>query len=95
MFNLLRMLGLLALAGSFLGCGSKGVACTGALKYSCIVGGCDHDVVVDPTCYDDGTFVCPSGSVAQTSCGGCIGLIDPGCTCGDGGITCSYDAAGQ
>jgi hypothetical protein len=86
MFYLLRVFGLLALAGSFLGCGSKD--CPGQpVKYSCIIGGCSHDVVTDPVC-SDGTFVCPSGSVAQSSCGGCFGLIPPGCTCGDAGITC-------
>jgi hypothetical protein len=91
MFNLLRVFGLLTLAGGLLGCGSK--TCAGApVKYSCIVGGCDHDVVVDPIC-SDGTYVCPSGSVAQSTCGGCFGLIPPNCACGDGGITCTEDAA--
>jgi hypothetical protein len=94
MSNLFKVLGLLALAASLLGCGSKSVVCPGALKYSCIVGGCNHDVVVDPTCYDDGTSVCPSGSVAQSSCGGCIG-DQLGCACGDGGSTCADAAAGQ
>ena len=76
MHNLLRLFGSLVLAGSLLGCGNRAWP-AGALKYNCIVGGCDHDVVMTPTRYDDGTFVCPSGSVAQTSWRrGCIGLID-------------------
>ncbi len=90
MFNLLRVFGLLVLAGSLLGCSSK--SCTGAAKPNCIIGGCDHDVTTEPIC-DDGTFVCPSGSVAQSSCGACFGLIPPGCVCTDAGITCTDAAA--
>jgi hypothetical protein len=88
----MRVLGLLVLAGSLLGCGNK--SCSGP-KLNCIVGGCSHDVVTEPIC-DDGTMVCPSGSVAQTSCGGCFGLIPPNCACSDGGgLICTDASAGQ
>ena len=93
MFNLLRVFGVLALAGSLLGCGSK--SCTGAAGFTCIAGGCNQsDVAYNATC-SDGVWACPSGFVKDTSCGGCIGFVPPGCVCGDGGITCTDASAGQ
>ncbi len=50
-----------------------------------------------PTCSDvgqpsacmNGAWVCPSGTVPTSSCGGCIGATPPGCVCSGGTLQCS------
>ena len=97
MLSLLRVFGLLALAGSLLGCGSKASSCTGSAGFYCISGGCNQsDVAYDAIC-SDGVWACASGFVKDTSCGGCIGFVPPNCACrdGGGGLVCRDASAGQ
>jgi hypothetical protein len=67
--------------------GSGSNTCQASQAFYCIVGGCNHDVADKAICVE-GEFVCPSGSVPQSSCK-CLGPLQPNCSCSDAGIVCS------